>query len=207
MFKTATVALFVASSSAYSLQNLLNVEVTPEAFKQLNPLITKINADYFALQKKPENAMFKKEAEALKAKYGKAIVAMAHGNKDVMAIHDGVKKNVAMAKYFTPYGAMGAHIDNDKIPEVKKLAMTLFGHGKKIAENKAFLNELKSYAEKPESLAFISKMKKFQTEDKAAKELGELYKQLFKAGEKLHKSKNLFKLSDLPAGFLEQSLF
>jgi hypothetical protein len=49
MFKTATVALFVASSSAYSLQNLLNVEVTPEAFKQLNPLITKINADYFAL--------------------------------------------------------------------------------------------------------------------------------------------------------------
>ena len=114
MFKTATVALFVGATSAYSLQNLLNVEYSPEAIEQQLPLLLKLKADSELLKKNPEIKGFEKEAYALKEKYGPEILKFLKDDKDAMALFAGSKKAALFAKKnITPYGAMGLHLDND----------------------------------------------------------------------------------------------
>ena len=45
MFKTATVALFVGATSAYSLQNLFSVKASQEDIKEFMPLLLELMAD------------------------------------------------------------------------------------------------------------------------------------------------------------------
>ena len=147
----------------------MNVEYSPEAIEQQLPLLLKLKADSELLKKNPEIKGFEKEAYALKEKYGPEILKFLKDDKDAMALFAGSKKAVNFAKEkITPYGAMGLHIDNDKLPAAKELVMSMIGNGKKIEANKQFIDKLKSYTVKPDSLALGKKVKEFYGKNKTS---------------------------------------
>ena len=125
-----------------------------------------------------------------------------------MALIAGSKQASDFAlKNVTPYGAMGLHLDNANLPAAKKLLKGLYGHGESYINNKAALKEWEAFAWRPDNHALAQKAEKFYLNNQTTLEMADLYSKLQEQGEALHNAKNLFKLSDLPAGFLEKSLF
>lgn len=150
MFKATALALFAASASAASLQNLLNFEFTQAALDKFRPIQNNLVDYYNTLNKDAESVAIKNQFMQIVTELGPEVLAKITKHQEVNdLITDGTAAMNFYNTKITPYGLNGFHMDNKDIYLLTETIAKYADTVKRVSENKAIHADVLAYQTNP----------------------------------------------------------